>query len=270
MKATYKALAVLFVLGLVKLPLEEHTTHTLREHRLLSRPIDLSFRENLGQMGFAASLGGLRSLVASVTYLQAYSAFENVDWGKVDSLFQLTTRLQPGYEKYWEEGSWHMAYNAASSYLYHTKKPRAIRHQLARDHVQRGIEILEEGLKFSPHSGILWAKLGEIYARRGLNSLNETFETLDAQKAGDCFLLAAENGALQVYERLGAYELVKTHDVRSHRRAYEVLVRNYWENKRTPALIHNLKVLEELLSIPSPQRIRDEDPIKVSPKKQVR
>lgn len=270
MKGTFKAIALLVALGLVKLPLEERTTLTLQDHRLLSRPIDLSFRENLGQMGFAASLGGLRSLVASVTYLQAYSAFENVDWGKVDSLFQLTTRLQPGYEKYWEEGAWHMAYNAASGYLYHSKKPRAIRHQLTRDHIQRGIDILEEGLKFSPHSGILWAKLGEIYSRRGLNSLDETFDTLDAQKAGDCFLRAAENGALQVYERLGAYELVKTHDVRSHRRAYEVLLKNYRENKRTPALIHNMKTLEELLSIPAPQRIRDADPMQFSPRKPVR
>ena len=259
MKRKLTALAVLLGLGLAKLPLEEATTQHLRDRQLLSRPIDLSLRENLGQMGFAASLGGLRSLVASVTYLQAYSAFENVDWGKVDSLFQLTTRLQPGYAKYWEEAAWHMAYNAASNYLYHSNKPRAIRHQLTREHVQRGIDILDEGLRYSPKSGILWAKLGEIYARRGLNPLTEQFEELDSQKAGDCYLAAAENGALQVYERLGAYELVKTHDVRSHRRAYEVLLKNYQAGKKTPALIHNVKLLEERLSIPAAQRIPEAD-----------
>ncbi len=64
-------------------------------------------------------MGGLRSLVASITYLEAYTAFEDVDWGQVDLLMTLTTRLRDPLTTptYWEkEASWHMAYNAAAYY----------------------------------------------------------------------------------------------------------------------------------------------------------
>jgi len=259
MKRRLLALAVLVVFGLVKLPLENAATHSLRSSRLLSKPIDLSLRESLGQMGFAASLGGLRSLVASITYLQAFTAFENVDWAKVDSLFQLTTRLQPGYGKYWVEASWHMAYNAASSYLLDTKVRPAIRHQLARNHVQRGLDILDEGLRFSPNDPGMWVEMGNIYARRGLNIITEQWESMDAKKAGECYLTGFKNGALPVYERLGAYELLRADDIESTRTAYDILKRNYDHSKRTPGLIHNLKLAEEKLNIPAAQRIPDQE-----------
>ncbi len=260
MKRKLQALAVLILIGVVKLPLEEATTRSLRAHGLLSKTVDLGLRENLGQMGFAASLGGLRSLVASITYLQAYGAFQDVNWAKVDSLFQVTTRLQPGYEKYWEEASWHMAYNAASHYLFTRNIRPVIRNQLARDHVRRGIDILEEGLKFLPRDGRLWAELGNIYARRGLNEATGEWGTLDAKKAGACYLLGFQNGALPVYERFAAYEMIKTGDEESMRRAYDILMRNYEHSARTPGLIHHLKILEDRLGIPTERRIPDPEP----------
>lgn len=260
MKRKVQAIAVLLVLGLVKLPLEQSVTHSLRESGLLSRPVDLGLRESMGQMAFAASLGGLRSLVASVTYLQAFTAFENVEWAKVDSLFQLTTQLQPGFPKYWQEASWHMAYNAASAYLYNEKLRPAIRRQLARDHVKRGIDILEEGLRHLPDDPGLWKDLGEIYGRRGLNPLADTFGEMDAKKAGECYLRSYQLGGLKVYERIGAYELVKLDEPETNRTAYEVLRKNYGEGFRTPSLIHNLKLLENRLGVPAGQRIPDPEP----------
>jgi hypothetical protein len=178
----------------------------------------------------------------------------------VDGLFQLTTRLQPGYGKYWEEASWHMAYNAASSYLKDEKLRPAIRHQLARDHVRRGIDILEEGLKFAPEDGRLWAELGHIYARRGLDILSEKWGTMDARKASECYLNGFKNGALPVYERFAAYELLKVDDIESTRAAYDILKRNYDHSTRTPGLIHNLKRAEEKLNIPAARRIPDPEP----------
>lgn len=267
MKRKVQAIGLLLVLGLVKLPLEEAVTHSLRERKLLSTPVDLGMRENMGQMAFAASLGGLRSLVASITYLQAFSAFENVDWAKVDSLFQLTTRLQPGFAQYWEEASWHMAYNAASGYLYDQKIRPAIRRQLARDHVKRGMDILEEGLKYSPDEPKLWVALGAIYERRGLNPLTDTFGEIDPKKAGECYLRGYKNGALKVYERLGAYQLVKAGDEESLRTAFEVLKGNYKQGYRTPSLIHNIKQLEDRFQVPASERIPDPEPRPANPKK---
>lgn len=260
MKRKLQAIAVLLMLGLVKLPVEQSVTNSLRESKLLSPPLDLGLRENMGQMAFAASLGGLRSLVASITYLQAFTAFENVEWAKVDSLFQLTTKLQPGFAKYWQEGSWHMAYNAASGYFYDEKLRPAIRRQLARDHVKRGIDILEEGLRYLPEDPGIWKELAEIYARRGLNTLTGTFGEMDARKAGECYLRSYKFGGLKVYERMGAYQLVTLDEPEANRTAYEVLKENYGEGFRTPSLIHNLKLLENRLGVPMDQRIPDPEP----------
>ena len=105
------ALAIFIAGGIAKLPLEQRLSDDLHAKALLEEPVGIDMRENLGQMGFAASLGGLRSLVASITYLQAYSAFEDVDWGKVDSLMTITTRLQPREAIYWDDAAWHQAWN---------------------------------------------------------------------------------------------------------------------------------------------------------------
>ena len=74
MKRQLQALAVFLLLGAVKLPVEEAATCHLREAKLLTKPISISLRESLGQASFAASLGGLRSLVASITYLRVKNA----------------------------------------------------------------------------------------------------------------------------------------------------------------------------------------------------
>lgn len=239
------AAVVLAGFGLLKLPLEQNVAESLRRSGMLSQPVDLGLRENLGQMSFAAALGGLRSLVASITYLQAYTEFENVNWGKVDSLFQLTTRLQPNYENYWDEASWHMAFNAASHYQQDTARAPVVRDQLYRHHVQRGIDILNEGLRFLPESGKLWVRLGEIYARR----LSEP------KRAADCYLRGFQFGALPIYERLAAYELFKAGDDESLRRAFDILKRSYAKDIKTPSVIRHLKLLEEKFAVPPAERI---------------
>jgi hypothetical protein len=138
MKARHWAIILFLGLGIAKLPLEQHSTTTLRSAGALNAPTDLGLRENLGQMSFAASLGGLRSLVASITYLQAFAAFENVDWGKVDSLMTLTTRLQPNFSVYWDDAASRMGYDAASYFRYDESRPTLYRNRLYREHVARG------------------------------------------------------------------------------------------------------------------------------------
>ncbi len=246
MKRKLLALAIFVGFGLLKLPLEVALAARLHAHGLLSKAVEVGKLENLGQMGLAASLGGLRSLVASITYLQAYTAFEDVNWAKVDSYFQLTTRLQPNHASYWDEAAWHMAYNAASAYKYDEKIPLMIRGGLYQRHVQRGIEILQEGLRYMPESGKLWGKLGEIYRDR----------SVEPAKAAECFLKGAANGGLAVYERFGAYELVKLGDPASLRRAYEILRHVAATQKHTPALESNLRAIEEKLGIPEHERIK--------------
>lgn len=242
-----RALGIILLLtfGIVKIPLEARLSADLKKQRILSSPPELNMRESLGQMGFAATLGGLRSLVASITYLQAYVSFERTDWGKVDSLMTLTTRLQPGETTYWDEAAWHMAYNAASNYRNNTNIRAALRDKLYRDHVQRGIDILNEGLQYLPNNPVLLGRLGTIYRDRQSNS----------RLAAEYLLKSYENGAKSYNERMAAYEMVKLNDRESWEKAYAILKRYFDQGMRFSSILRDLPILEEKLNIPTEKRI---------------
>lgn len=252
MKPKHWGLVLFVALGVAKVPLEDAMAHSLRAQRLQMPPPDLGWQENFGQM-VISTLGGLRNLVASVTYLEAYGAWENLDWGRVDTLMALTTRLQPTEPTYWDEASWHMAYNAASNYLKDKDLRFAIKHKLYRDHVQRGIAILEEGLKFNPEDPLLLQRLGEIYQNR----------QPDPRLSAKYFLEAHKHGARDFYERVAAYQLVKLSDRASWEQAYEILKRYYDHGKpfnTMGSILRDLPILEERLNIPTRDRIRPARP----------
>ncbi|HCN31494.1 MAG TPA: hypothetical protein DIT64_22895 [Verrucomicrobiales bacterium] len=245
MKRPLQALLVLLLLGTLKLPLEQAATAHLRAEKLLTPRVDLGLRENLGQMGFAASLGGLRSLVASITYLRACGAWENVRWGAVDSLFQLTTRLQPRYTHYWDEAAWHMAWNASSHYLNNEKLNPALREKLSYEHVLRGRDILLEGLRMIPDDARLWHTLAELYERRDIQPA----------KAAECYLKVGELTGNLRFRRLAGYQYAKAADRALQLKGYELLMESYRANQRPPSLINTIKDLELALSIPAMLRI---------------
>lgn len=245
MKRIGQAGVVLLALGILKLPLEEALTQRLRAQNLLSPPLSLDVRENVGQVSFAAALGGLRSLVASVIQLEAYTAFENVDWAKVDSLYQLVTRLQPRAVTYWEQASWHMAYDAASSYLYDPDLTGPVKGRLYQEHVERGIQVLQEGMTYLPQSARLWARLGDIYKHR----------TKQPDKAGEAYLKAAELGGQPFLVRAAAYEFAVVPDDGFQKRAYDLMKERYDAGDRYPTLLKELRRLEGKFDVPAVDRI---------------
>ena len=251
MKRLLQAIAVLLLFGIAKLPVERAATQSLVEAHLLSPPLKMDVRDRVGQMTFVAAFGGLRSLVASITYLQAYEEWKNMRWAKVDSLFKLITLLQPRYAKYWDDASWHMGYNAASSYLFDEELKPALRGQLYRDYVHRGIDILKDGLRALPDDPMLWVRLAEIYDRR----------ELDHQKAAECYLQALRITKNTRFIRFAGYQYAQTMDPLLWRKAYDLLKSAYDNPKqRRPSVIAEIKSLEKRLEIPLAQRIPDPDP----------
>jgi hypothetical protein len=250
-----KLLGVLcFILfGVAKAPLEDGLALSLRARGLQMPPPALDWEENFAQMGIA-TLGGMRDLAASITYLLAFSAaFDDVDWGMADTLMTMTTRLEPTEPIYWDHASWFMAFNAASYYGNDNSLRYAIKHKLYRDHVQRGIAILEEGLRYNPDQPVLLQRLGEIYQTR----------EPDSRLAAKYFLEAHKHGAPGIYERLAAYELVKLEDRASWEKAYEILKRHYDTDKRCRSMasvLRDLPILEDRLNIPVKDRIHPPKP----------
>jgi hypothetical protein len=230
MKRKLQAAAVLLIFGVAKLPLEQRVTHDLRQSQMLEEPIRLGVGENLGQAGIAASLGGLRGLAACIFQLRAHVEFTHVNWAKVDSLYKLATRLQPRNARYWEEASWHMAFNAASYYLYDKDLKPALRGQLYHDHVKRGVEILEEGLEFQKDNPRLWQKLAELHWHR----------SKDFKRAGDAYWQAFQHGGLNFTERFAGFAYAQSNDPAAWRQGYAILKRLHAANKSTPGLIEFL------------------------------
>ncbi|WP_395750799.1 hypothetical protein [Prosthecobacter sp.] len=254
MKRKLQAAAVLLVFGLVKLPIEQGITKHLRAMKLVDEPLHMGVGENMGQMGMAAVLGGLRGLAASIFQLRAHVEFTNVNWAQVDSYYRLVTRLQPRNPRYWDEASWHMAYNAASYYLYSQDLKPALRGQLYADYVKRGIDILNEGLTILPDNARLWQKLGDTHWNR----------SKDFKASGDAYWNSFQHGGLNYTERFAGYAYAQSSDPASWQKGYAILKRLYDQKKATPGLIEFLKMLEQNLNIPQAQRIPDAPTIRKS------
>lgn len=251
MKRNLQAMAVILLLGAIKLPLEQRATHSLRELKLLSPPPDSSLLANLGQAGMAGTLGGLRSLVASIMYLQAFNAWTRVDWANVDTYSTLSTLLMPRFTSYWKEHADHMSYDAASYYLNNKEINAAVRGKLFNDHVARGIAVLQEGLKAMPDNAVLWLNLAEIYQRRAF----------EPAKAADAYLEVFRLTKNQRWARFAGYQYAETADPELWKKAYDLLKASYDLGQKTPSLIVTLKKLEIKLKVAESQLI----PEKVMP-----
>lgn len=250
MKPRHWGLLIFLLVGIVKLPLEHRVYQQLSAEEVLPPRMDVGVMENLGQMGLAASLGGLRSMVASGLYLSAASAWDDKDWGAVDNRMGIATRLDPRYDGYWDNAANFMAYDAAS---WAREQPEFYTQQLYGHYVKRGIQILEQGLTYLPKSNRLHRNLGEVYSARP--------QPPDPKQAGEHFLLAFQNGALPVYERRAAYEFAKLpNDPAAWKQGYTILQHHYAIGNKLPGVISNLKTLEQKLNIPLAQRIPDPMP----------
>jgi hypothetical protein len=255
MRRKLQALGVLLLIGALKLPLEQRVTARLRAEKLIDEPVAAGKLQMMGQSGLAALLGGLRGLAASILQLRAHVEFTRVNWAQVDSLYRVITLLQPRVDRYWDDASWHMAYNAAGHYHYRRDLPNALQGQLREQHVKRGIDILLEGLKVLPESTRLWERLAEIYFRR----------SYEYKKAGDAYWQAWKLGAPSFTHHFAGFAYARASDAESWQKAYDILKSEYDRGRITPGLIQHLKEVEQYLGIPREKRIPDATPVPKMP-----
>lgn len=196
------ALAVLLGAGVLRMPAERALTVALRHDGLLREPVDVELRRKLGQGFWAVSLGGLRTLVATVLNLRAHHFFEGRQWTQLADAYGTIVQLAPATRYYWDSGHFHMAYNAASDVQNDPRLPELRRRSEWRRWIERGTDFLEEGIRQNPDDWRLWAALGTIHSH--------PYKIIDYSKAADAYRHALETGgALDYIGRMHAYALAR-------------------------------------------------------------
>ena len=247
----FRSLAALLMVagaGALLLPWQIEIQRTAKAARFRTAPLDLSLREQVGQSGFLAALSGFRSPVAAFLWIEAHTAWEKTEWGRMAGLFNTVTTLQPHSLLYWDIAAWHMAWNASAAALQDTKQQsEVLRERARRQYIELGRDFLERGIRNNPDSYLLHERLGIL--------LRDKVEDHDA--AANAFAKAsALPGAPAYIRRFAAYEAAKVPG--REREAYDRLlsIYNEGEKMRAPNLMTLLRKLENQLKIPASQRIK--------------
>jgi hypothetical protein len=244
--------AALLVWGVAKLPAERSLFRTRAQNHLISIPLNLDLREQVGHVGFLAALSGFRSVVADFLFIRAHIAWERTEWNRMLLLFRQVTTLQPRNILFWDMAAWHMAWNASAAALNNPAQPRlALRVKAQREYFDVGRDFLQRGIKNNPERPQLYEAMARLYRDK----------YKDHALAAEFFDLTADrHGAPKYARRFAAYELSFAEG--REREAYDRLLALYasGEHERLPTLIRRLKFLEERLDIPLAERIPDSAP----------
>ena len=241
------AVLLMLAFGLARVPVETRLTREERAADFGRVKLDLSMRERLSQLGFLAALSGFRTPVADLLWLEAQTAWERVEYGRMNFLMSTVTTLTPKNVNFWDMAAWHMAYNASVAALNNAKEPKiALRVKAQREYFMLGKDYAERGIANNPTSYVLYQTLANIYKYKLDDHLN-------ASRAFD--KAAAAPGALSYEKRFAAYELSQVPG--REREAWQRLRSLYdlGPQERLPTLEKDLKRMEEKLRLPPEQRV---------------
>ena len=214
--------------------------------RIVPGALSIDLREQIGQSAFIAVLGGFRSVIADLLFIDAYSAWERTDWTYLLLRLRQATELQPRAILFWEMAGWHMAWNAGTAALEDDSKSPAARRRLQHDYLELGKDFLARGIAHNPEKPQLYEALARLY--------RDKFH--DHARAAENFEKAARLPDHASYdERFSAYEL--SYCEGREREAYARLRALYQrgEKERLPRLLNQLRAMEERLKIPANERI---------------
>ncbi len=210
--------------------------------------VGAQLREQLGQLGFLAALSGFRSVVADFVWLDAFSAWERVEYGRVNLLCNTATTLQPRNAEFWDASAWQMAWNASvhAREDVHAQPRAALRQKAEREYILLGKNYAERGIAQNPDARALHERLALI-----------AYEKLhDPCAAAAAYARAAGCPRAFGYEkRFAAFRLA---ECPGHEREAYWLLRFYYdlsERERVPTLVRLLGELEEKIALPAEQRL---------------
>lgn len=239
---------VLLIWGMVKLPIETSIAAEQKANHFGGFKLTSNLRQQAGQAGFLATLGGLRAAVADLLWIRAHVAWQSTQYGKMKLLFDVCTALQPRRGMYWDNAAWHMAWNAsvyAANDVEHVPEPIE-RRRNQENYFKLGEDYALRGIENNPDNWELYLRLGLIY--------KDKFK--DLTKAALAYEEAAKRPGRLDYVRREACYLIADIPGREEE-AYKKLRELYdtGENEWLPTLLKKIQLLERKLKIPQTQRV---------------
>lgn len=243
LKSVLLAVALL-VFGAARLPFEAGLGRDFRAAGLYPPRLAVGTREHIDQTSSAVALGGLRTLVATFLNLRAFTAFTEQRWSDLAKTFDTIVDLAPRTRYYWETGSWHLAYNAASYYLHDSTLPAPRRREAWRSYIFKGREFLERGIRNKPDDWSLYASLGFLLSDANkfpaFRDTRASFAT-----AAAAYQKSAATGKAPAYvRRAWLYSLARVEGREAEALALARSLYAEGPKNRTPTLLMLLLVLE--------------------------
>ena len=245
MKGRILGILVLLAWGIVKSPVEARLEMRMQDARLGGYKPTASLRQQAGQAGFIAALGGLRAAVADILWIRANTAWSDVQYGRMKLLFDTCTAMQPRRVNFWDVSAWHMAWNGAA-HIENTERDPIARKAKMREFFKLGEDFLLRGIENNPDSWELYDRLGMLY--------RDKFR--DMEKASLAYEEASKRpGRLEYTRRFAAYYLAEVPG--REREAYARLMAlfNEGEKEWLLTLLRQIQKLEARLGIPDEKRI---------------
>lgn len=169
MKGIIISLVLLLFWGAIKQPWESSISGQ-RAVIIYGEDVPLSFelRETLGQELTLAALGGFRGLVATFLWISLTENWQERQWTRVRALADFAVTLQPRVLFFWENGAWHLAWNASVSVKKYAEegKSEARKEYESRQWIEAGIDMLERGIRANPEKANLYQRMAELYWQR--------------------------------------------------------------------------------------------------------
>ena len=245
MKGRVLGILALLAWGIAKLGFEGRLEQRMQDARLGGFKPTASLRQQAGQAGFIAALGGLRAAVADMLWIRAHMAWQDVQYGRMKLLFDTCTAMQPRRVNFWDIAAWHMAWNGSVHAEMHETDP-VVKKAKMREFYELGKDFLLRGIESNPDSWELYDRLGMLYR-------DKYKDMAQASKAYD--EASQRPGHLEYTRRFAAYYLA---DVPGREQeAYTRLLALFRESEREwlPTLFRQLQKMEVKLAIPDDQRI---------------
>jgi tetratricopeptide (TPR) repeat protein len=245
--------------GLAKTYWEEELTTQFASMRYRGFRVTPEMSHQLGQEGLISVLGGFRAVVADIFWLtDVTGGFQNEEWYRVKRGVDVATTLQPRFIPFWDNGGWHLAWNASSDAARDRDEKDPLRKlKNERFWIEAGEDTLKRGVAINPDKYTLYATLGHLYQQK----------LKDYRKAADYYYQASRQPDSPAYlERFPAYMWERAGE---QKRAYEHWKMLWNRHDGTPPapekaldkIEDEIRLYEDRFNVPSADRVFPQPPV---------